>query len=154
MDTTSFIPGLQSVELSVSDSKISFGRFLPKEVVGIETLMSYPLIAAGLSAIVAQRSYSVLLSINNVTALANNGILLYGNLFFHCNRNSLTIHLHKINSCSNGRGLSLEIDTSLITSLAQCEIPKQHSIQMMAISQSSFSHNARAVNIHVNRVYC
>jgi len=71
-----------------------------------KALMSYPVIAAGLSAIAAQTSYTVILNISNVTAYANNGILSHGNFFFHCNGNGLTIHLHKINSShSNGTGL-------------------------------------------------
>jgi len=71
--------------------------------------MSHPVIAAGLSAIATQASYTVILNLSNVTAYANNRILSHGNLFFHCNGNGLTIHLHRINSGhSNGTGLILE----------------------------------------------
>jgi len=128
MDNTSFTPGHQSAELSILDSKLLHGRFFPKDIY-YKALMSYPVIAAGLSATAAQTSYTVILNISNVTAYANNGILSYGNLFFYCNGNGLTIHLHRINcSHSNGTGLILDSVTSLI-------------------SQSYFSQNSHAVDI-------
>jgi len=52
MDNTSFTPGLQSAELSIFDPKLLPGRFFPKDIY-YKALMSYPVIAAGLSAIAA-----------------------------------------------------------------------------------------------------
>ena len=117
MDTTSFTPGLQSAECSIFDSKLLLGRFFPKDIY-YKALMSYPVIAAGLSVIAAQTSYTVIINISHVTAYANNGILSHGNLFFHCNGNGLTIHLHRIN-CSHSNGTGERHPLAHITKLFQ-----------------------------------
>ena len=150
VDTT-FTPGLQSVELSIFDSKFLFGRVAHNQTANPEILSTY---AGGLSAIITQTSYKVSLNISNVIAHANDGIY-FGNLLFsisYCTVNSVTIHLNSIN-CSHSyyRGLTLLIGTlfQVRRKFPQCEIYQQHTAHAI-ISQSYFGHNALAVEIEAN----
>jgi len=74
-DTTSFTPGLQSVELSMFDSKCLLGRFVHNQTADTEILLTHPT-AAGLRALMAQMSYKLSLNIINVLAMLMVGLTL------------------------------------------------------------------------------
>ena len=142
MDSTAFTPFLQSVEFSIFDTIILFGKF--DHYIYEETPSTHFPFAAGLSAIITDTSFNFLLKFNisNMTVHANNynrTVHMHGNLLFYiedCNKNGVTIHLHKINcSHSNYKGL-------FFSTPVQCD-----SVPTMIISQSYFGQNAYAVQM-------
>ena len=155
MDTASFTPGLQSVELSIFDSNFLFCISINT---GTRPTNKYNLkeynrsfFTTGLRANTRQMSYKVSLNISNVTVHANN----FGNLFFctnSLNRNSVTILLHNVNcSHSNYTGLALQIHSDNIVYFPSPSKPlKSYTV---TISQSHFGHNSHAVVIWRWNIY-